>query len=132
MMIFIAALMVALPADVTVDDLARFPDRQTTAVNLRFADAYLTHVRQQYPLSPRHVADWYAHEHEAELLRDCWQALDWAHDWTGEAFAERELARFDEDCMQTLLRRLRELRKEIGSEAYALGDMPPSVPLWRY
>lgn len=118
-LITLAALWLAVPADVELWELDRFPVKDCAARNRWDAADCYHELGREWERTPPHQIEqgrrlWSARR-EAYYLWDCWEALDMAAD------------PFKEDGDR--LRHLRRLRDLIGWDAYYRGEMPPPWPI---
>lgn len=126
---FALAILIAHAVDPPppLTDLQRFPSLVICREAITFNRAYHDHAsaaRQFYP----HTGTWHAQHPERQFLDRAlyetdnlfyvWDCLSWAQD----ASRTEESRRFW----------LGRLRLTLGRDAYAVGAMPPAVPVWLF
>ncbi len=102
----------------TLNDCMRFPDRATANDMLAFNRAYRQHLGVRQPLELVHWWELRIALQETDHLYQIW---DLARD-----------ARCELYYVSVRRQALKKLREMMGEEAYFCGQMPPSVPLWRF
>lgn len=99
-------------------DAFRFPDRAVVNELLVFNRAYRNYVEQRQPLETAHWGDLRTAQREVDHLYQVWDTV-------------RD-ARCEYYYVTVRRQALKRLRDMIGEEAYAKGELPPHVPLWRF
>lgn len=99
-------------------DGARFPDRTTVTEYITFNRAYRRYLEARQPLEPDRTWQY------REALRE----TDWLYQvWDAVRDARCEF--YYVTVRRQALKRLRDL---VGPDAYAAGQLPPYVPVWRF
>jgi hypothetical protein len=97
-------------------ELARFPSAQVTQASFDLNDKHLDWLNLQLEYSPTsQIIEW---NNESSWYRRCWGNL--------------KLAQYQNHNLGMRLDALQSLRTELGEVPFALGRMPPPVPIWRF
>jgi hypothetical protein len=110
-------------------DLGRFPPKAAVEANVAFARSYIRCCDHRSVSS----AFWWQRDQaweEGREARRClapWETLERARAWAGDC-KTGNYGRWAEGHLRKILRNLRE---ELGPEAYHAGQMPAPVPWWR-
>lgn len=109
--------------DVSLADLARFPDAATVDFWIGFSREYEQHCETAAAGNPwKHRADWWiCAGEEAHRGRYSWETLKTARALSAAAYTRDDALRY-----------LKYLRGEIGPERYWSGRLPDPVPFWRF
>jgi len=101
-----------------LNDCTRFPDRGTVNELLAFNRTYRRHLDARQPLE----------QDRCDGLRAALQETDWLYQvWD----AVRD-ARCEYYYVTVRRQALKRLQTMLGQDAYAAGQLPPFVPLWRF
>lgn len=107
-----------LKAAPKLSDCQRFPDRGTVSELLAFNRSYRRHLDARQPLE----------QDRGDGLRAALQETDWLYQvWD----AVRD-ARCEYYYVTVRRQALKRLQTMLGTDAYAAGQLPPFVPLWRF
>ena len=101
-----------------VGDALRFPDKSEVNELLRFNQCYAKHVKARIAAESDRAAALSVVLGETKRLHDVWDAV-------------RD-ARSDYYYITERRKALKKLRCLVGAEAYAVGELPPNVPTWRF
>lgn len=101
-----------------LSDCLRFPDRDAVNEMLSFNRAYRQNLGLRQPMELAHWWDLRTAVQETDHLYQVWDNV-------------RD-ARCDYYYVTVRRQALKKLREMIGEEAYYSGQMPPSVPVWRF
>jgi hypothetical protein len=101
-----------------LSDCLRFPERATINDLLSYNRAYRQHIDLRQPVELIRWWELRVALQETERLYQIWDSV-------------RD-ARCDYYYVVVRRQALKRLREQIGDEAYYAGDLPPSVPLWRF
>jgi len=102
----------------TLNDCRRFPDRETVNELLSFNRAYRQHLGLRQPMELARWWDLRAALQETDHLYQVWDNV-------------RD-ARCEYYYVTVRRQALKKLREMIGEDNYYSGQMPPSVPIWRF
>jgi hypothetical protein len=101
-----------------LSDCLRFPDRDAVNEMLSFNRAYRQNLGLRQPIE---LAHWWEYRTALQETDHLYQVWDNVRD-----------ARCDYYYVTVRRQALKKLREMIGEEAYYSGQMPPSVPVWRF
>jgi hypothetical protein len=101
-----------------LSDCQRFPDRDTVNELLSFNRAYRQHMGLRQPME---LARWWDLRTVLQETDHLYQIWDNVRD-----------ARCEYYYVTVRRQALKKLREMIGEDAYYSGQMPPSVPIWRF
>jgi hypothetical protein len=101
-----------------LQDAQRFPPRKVVEERLAFNRAYRRQLEQFRTAQPRYREDLDVAIRETDQLFQIWDSV---RDLRSEAY-------------YVPIRRsaMKRLKTQIGEEAYATGQLPPHVPIWRF
>jgi hypothetical protein len=99
-------------------DAARFPDRTVVNELLVFNRAYRKYLEERQPIEPAHASELRTVLQEVDHLYQVWDAV-----------RDARCEYYYVTVRRQALKRLHDLMDE---EDYALGLLPPHVPLWRF
>jgi hypothetical protein len=106
------------PADPPLSDLANFPPAAVVRNELAMNEPFQDYLRGRLELFLHQRDTLGAELRAAEFVWECWDAL-----------RDAQCSYYPEEFRR---RRLAELRRRIGPEAYQLGVMPAGVPFWKF
>jgi hypothetical protein len=99
-------------------DCLRFPERAVVNELLTHNRTYRTQIDLRQPIELIHWWELRVASQETERLYQIWDSV-------------RD-ARCDYYYVVVRRQALKRLREQVGDEAYCSGNLPPSVPLWRF
>ena len=101
-----------------VADCERFPDRQTVAEMIKFNRAYRKSLEARLIFETDRAGDIRAAIKETDRLYHVWDSV-------------RD-ARCEYYYVTVRRQALKKLKELLGDEGYAIGELPPNVPTWRF